>query len=47
MKILLALGGNALLQRGQTPDAQTQVQNAQHAAKTIRKIAKDHQIVFS
>jgi carbamate kinase len=46
MKILLALGGNALLQRGQAPDAQTQVQNAQHAAKTIRKIAKDHQIVL-
>jgi carbamate kinase len=46
MKILMALGGNALQQRGQPLEADLQMKNVIHAAKVIRQIAKHHQIVL-
>lgn len=46
MKILLALGGNALLQRGQPQEADIQMKNIVHAAKKLKMIAKHHQIVL-
>lgn len=46
MKILMALGGNALLQRGQPLEADIQMKNSIHAAKILKGIAKKHQIVL-
>jgi len=46
MKVLMALGGNALLQRGQPMEAEIQIKNIVHAAKVIRGIAKHHQVVL-
>ena len=46
MKILMALGGNALLQRGQPLEAEIQMKNVLHAAKIIKMISKHHQIVL-
>ncbi|MBF8263903.1 MAG: Carbamate kinase [Parachlamydiales bacterium] len=46
MKVLMALGGNALLQRGQPLDAEIQMKNVSHAAKILKGIAKKHQIVL-
>jgi len=46
MKVLLALGGNALLQRGQPLDADIQIKNIIHAAKVLKMIAKHHQVVL-
>jgi carbamate kinase len=46
MKILMALGGNALLQRGQPLEADVQMKNVVRAAKVIREISKHHQIVL-
>jgi carbamate kinase len=46
MKVLMALGGNALLQRGQPLQADLQMKNVNHAAKVIKTIAKHHQIVL-
>jgi carbamate kinase len=50
MKIVVALGGNALLQRGQAQDAATQWENVQRAAKQIARIARTqpaHQLVVA
>ena len=46
MKVLMALGGNALLQRGQPQEADIQMKNVIHAAKIIKMISKHHQIVL-
>lgn len=46
MKIVIALGGNALLQRGQAMDANTQINNAKQAAIAIAKLATQHQIIL-
>ncbi|MCD9466344.1 carbamate kinase [Photobacterium iliopiscarium] len=45
MRIVLALGGNALLARGQALTAENQRQNIQKAAKSIAAIAKDNEII--
>ncbi|MEC6899453.1 carbamate kinase [Photobacterium piscicola] len=45
MRIVLALGGNALLARGQALTAENQRQNIKKAAKSIAEIAKDNEII--
>ena len=46
MKIVLALGGNALLQRGEPLEASIQRKNINMIAKTIGNLANDHQIII-
>jgi len=46
MRIVLALGGNALLQRGQALTAENQLANIKKAAASIAKIAKDNELVI-
>jgi len=46
MKVLMALGGNALLQRGQPLEAEIQAKNIMHAAKIIKAISRHHQVVL-
>ncbi|MBU0455382.1 MAG: carbamate kinase [Pseudomonadota bacterium] len=46
MLIVIALGGNALLQRGEPLEAETQRKNVREASKEIAKLAKQHQVVI-
>lgn len=45
MRIVLALGGNALLARGQALTAENQRENIKNSAASIAAIAKEHEIV--
>lgn len=47
MRIVVALGGNALLQRGQRPDADIQQHNADMAAAALAPIAAEHELVVT
>ena len=47
MRIVVALGGNALLQRGQPMTADAQVKNVRVAAAALAELARDHQIVVA
>ena len=47
MLVVIALGGNALIRRGQPPEVSIQRQNIRLAAKAIAKVAKDHQVVVT
>lgn len=47
MRILLALGGNALLQRGETASAENQRRNVETAATGIAELAAEHQVVVT
>lgn len=47
MRVLVALGGNALLRRGQPPDADTQLANVATAATAIAAIAREHEVVVT
>jgi carbamate kinase len=47
MRIVVALGGNALLQRGQVPDAHSQLQNIQAAARALAPLVDEHQVVIT
>jgi carbamate kinase len=47
MRILVALGGNALLRRGQPLTAQNQRQNVQLAAQALAPLAREHELVIS
>jgi carbamate kinase len=47
MRILVALGGNALLRRGEPMTAEAQRANVQVAAAALAPIAKAHQLVIS
>lgn len=46
MLVVIALGGNALLQRGEKLTAQNQQRHALAAAKSIAQIARDHDVVL-
>lgn len=46
-RIVLALGGNALLKRGEAPDIRTQHANARAAAKAIAPLADQHELVIT
>ena len=47
MRIVAALGGNALLERGQAPDAAVQVANVRAAAARLAELAQDHELVIT
>lgn len=47
MRIVAALGGNALLKRGQRPDAAMQVANVTSAVKALAPLARQHELVVT
>ena len=47
MLLVVALGGNALLERGQSPDAETQRANVRAAVKPIAELAREHDLVIT
>jgi carbamate kinase len=47
MRIIVALGGNALLRRGQPMTAENQRANVRVAAEALAPLAADHQLVIS
>jgi carbamate kinase len=47
MRIVVALGGNALLRRGDRPTAAVQRRNARTAAEALAPVAKNHQLVIT
>jgi carbamate kinase len=47
MRIVVALGGNALLRRGEPLDAATQRRNLRDAAEVIGELARDHALVVT
>lgn len=47
MRIVVALGGNALLQRGQIPDADAQVENIRLAARALAPLTDEHEVVLT
>lgn len=47
MRIVLALGGNALLERGQRLDAATQVANVRAAVEAFAPLAADHELIIT
>lgn len=44
---VVALGGNALLRRGETPSLDAQFANAERAAKGLRALARKHRLVVT
>jgi carbamate kinase len=47
MRIVAALGGNALLERGQPPDSDLQEAHVVAAARALAPLARDHQLIIS
>ncbi|WP_127842082.1 carbamate kinase [Actinomyces wuliandei] len=47
MRIVAALGGNALLRRGDKPDARTQIANVEQAARQLAELAREHELVIT
>ena len=47
MRIVVALGGNALLKRGEPMTAHAQRANVRVAAEALARVARDHQLVIS
>ncbi|MFI6388214.1 carbamate kinase [Nonomuraea sp. NPDC050547] len=47
MRVIVALGGNALLKRGDRPDADTQIANVTIAVKTLAKLAEEHELIIT
>jgi carbamate kinase len=47
MRVVVALGGNALLKRGEPMTAEVQRANIRTAAKALAPVAKEHQLVVS
>ncbi|MFF4537183.1 carbamate kinase [Streptomyces aureus] len=47
MRIVIALGGNALLHRGERPDAAVQESNIDRVTSAIAALAHDHEIVVT
>src|SRR5690348_872943 len=47
MRVVIALGGNALLRRGQPMSEQNQRENARTAAKALAAVAREHQVVIT
>lgn len=47
MRIVVALGGNALLQRGQVPDAAAQVENIRVAVAALAPLALEHGLLIT
>ncbi|WP_026460557.1 carbamate kinase [Schaalia suimastitidis] len=47
MRIVVALGGNALLRRGDVPDARTQIEHVRHAAEQLARLAEEHELIVT
>ena len=47
MRIVVALGGNALLHRGERPDAEPQRRNVLHAAEALAPLAGAHELIIT
>jgi carbamate kinase len=47
MRVVIAVGGNALLERGQKPDAAVQQANAARAVRALAPFAEEHEIVVT
>lgn len=47
MRIVIALGGNALLERGEAADASAQQENVELAARGLAEIAEEHELVIT
>jgi carbamate kinase len=47
VRIVAALGGNALLQRGQKPDSEVQEANVRRAVEALAPLATDHELVLT
>jgi carbamate kinase len=47
MRLVIALGGNALLRRGEPAEAETQRQNVLQAASALVALASDHELVIT
>ena len=47
MRVVIALGGNAILQRGEPLECNVQRKNIRKAAESIAKIACDHQVILT
>lgn len=47
MRIVVALGGNALMRRGEKPDARSQIKNVEVAARKLAKLAEKHELIIT
>ena len=47
MKLVIALGGNALLRRGQPLSAENQLDNIRRAAEQLARVAQEHDLVVT
>ncbi|WP_331769081.1 carbamate kinase (plasmid) [Embleya sp. NBC_00888] len=47
MRVVVALGGNAMLQRGDKPDADIQLANIRKAVKSLAPLAEEHELVVT
>lgn len=46
MRVVVALGGNALLRRGERPDSAVQVEHVAEAAPALAEVANEHHLVL-
>ncbi len=46
MRIVVALGGNALLRRGERPDADVQIAHIEQAALALAPLAREHELLL-
>src|SRR6478609_6561178 len=47
MRVLVALGGNALLRRAQRPDADVQQENLRDAVTSLASLAERHELIIT
>ena len=47
MRVVVALGGNALLKRGEEPTTENQRRNVREACKALAPLAEEHQLVIT
>ncbi|MFF0739185.1 carbamate kinase [Streptomyces sp. NPDC004111] len=47
MRVVVALGGNALLRRGDRPDADVQLANVRQAVEALAPLAREHELVVT
>ncbi|WP_326821391.1 carbamate kinase [Streptosporangium sp. NBC_01756] len=47
MRVLVALGGNALLRRGQSPDADVQQNNLRASVTSLARLAERHELIIT
>ena len=47
MRVVAALGGNALLRRGEPAEAETQRRHVADAARSLAELARDHELIIT